>query len=59
MDRQNIYVLNDAQADYPQAESIRLYNIKYLKTSNESDWGAPYLAQPQSKSVRVSFLGKF
>ena len=30
-----------------------------LKVENDSEWGAPYFAQPQTKSIRVHVLSDF
>ena len=40
-------------------EVKRLVKLGVLKEANESEWGAPYFAQPKPKTNRVRFLSDF
>ena len=40
-------------------EVDRLVFIGVLKRANDSEWGAPYFAQPKAKTNRVQFLRYF
>ena len=40
-------------------EVKRLVKFGILKEANDSEWGAPYFAQPKPKTSRVKFLSDF
>ena len=40
-------------------EVERLVLLGVLEVENDSEWGAPYFAQPKNKSNRVRFLSDF
>ena len=33
--------------------------MKVLEIKNDSEWGAPYFAQPKPKTITVSFINDF
>ena len=40
-------------------EVERLVLLGFLEVTNDSEWGAPYFAQPKHKSNQVRFLSNF